>query len=95
MRRLLLAPALLALAFLLLQPAALAGSRLPAPSVDARSYLVMNGASGDVLLSKNASKRGAKRRYPRAPITPLFYRVPREMTRARRGCYDVRPRARA
>jgi len=66
-RRLLLAPALLALAFLLLQPAALAGSRLPAPSVDARAYLVMNGASGDVLLSKNASER-----LPIASLTKLM-----------------------
>jgi D-alanyl-D-alanine carboxypeptidase (penicillin-binding protein 5/6) len=62
-----LASALLALAFLLLQPAAVAGSRVPAPTVDARAYLVMNAASGDVLLSKNVNAR-----LPIASLTKLM-----------------------
>lgn len=57
MKRLLLAPALLALAFLPLQSVAVAAAGSPAPKVDARAYLVMNAATGDVLVSKNANAR--------------------------------------
>ena len=67
MKRLLLAPVLLALAFLLLQPVAAADSRADAPRVDARAYLVVNAASGDVLVSKNANAR-----LPIASLTKLM-----------------------
>jgi D-alanyl-D-alanine carboxypeptidase (penicillin-binding protein 5/6) len=66
-RRLLLAPTLLALALFLLQPVAFAGSRSGAPRVHARAYLVINAVSGDVLLSKNANAR-----LPIASITKLM-----------------------
>jgi D-alanyl-D-alanine carboxypeptidase (penicillin-binding protein 5/6) len=65
--RLLLAPALLALAFLLLQPAAAAGSAATAPRVDARAYLVVNATSGDALVSKNPNAR-----LPIASLTKLM-----------------------
>jgi len=61
------APALLALAFLLLQPVAAAGTGSRAPKVDARAYLVMNAATGDVLVSKNANAR-----LPIASLTKLM-----------------------
>ena len=67
MKRLLLAPALLALAFLLLQPAAAAGPAAAAPRVDARAYLVVNATSGDVLVSKNPNAR-----LPIASLTKLM-----------------------
>ena len=55
MRRLLLAPALLALALAVIQPAA--GAAVRAPKVDARAYLVENAVTGDVLMSKNVNAR--------------------------------------
>lgn len=67
MKRLSLVPALLALAFLLLQPVTAASSRLRVPRVDARAYLVMNAATGDVLASKNANAR-----LPIASLTKLM-----------------------
>ena len=67
MKRLLLAPALLALVFSLLQPGAADGSRSLVPRVDARAYLVVNAASGDVLASKNANAR-----LPIASLTKLM-----------------------
>lgn len=67
MKRLLLAPALLALVLLLLQPVAATGSRPRAPKVDARAYLVENAATGDVLVSKNANAR-----LPIASLTKLM-----------------------
>jgi D-alanyl-D-alanine carboxypeptidase (penicillin-binding protein 5/6) len=66
-KRLLLASALFALAFFLPQPVAVAGPRSHAPRVDARAYLVVNAASGDVLLSKNANAR-----LPIASLTKLM-----------------------
>ncbi len=65
MRRLLLAPALVALALAVIQPAA--GTGMPAPKVNARAYLVMNAVTGDVLTSKNANAR-----LPIASITKLM-----------------------
>ena len=67
MKRLLLVSALLALAFLLLQPVAAASSRAHAPRVDARAYLVVNATTGDVLMSKNANAR-----LPIASLTKLM-----------------------
>jgi len=66
-KRLLLVSALLALAFLLLQPVAAASSRAHAPRVDARAYLVVNATTGDVLMSKNANAR-----LPIASLTKLM-----------------------
>jgi serine-type D-Ala-D-Ala carboxypeptidase (penicillin-binding protein 5/6) len=66
-KRLLLAPALLVLALLLLQPGAAVGFRSRAPTVDARAYLVENAATGDVLISKNANAR-----LPIASLTKLM-----------------------
>jgi D-alanyl-D-alanine carboxypeptidase (penicillin-binding protein 5/6) len=48
---------MLALAFALVRPAPAAGPRSLAPRVDARAYLVLNAATGDVLVSKNANAR--------------------------------------
>ncbi len=62
-----LAPALLALALSSIQPAAAAGSRSRVPRVDARAYLVMNAATGDVLVSKNVNAR-----LPIASLTKLM-----------------------
>lgn len=58
---------MLALAFTLMRPAPAAGSRSLAPRVDARAYLVMNAATGDVLVSKNVNAR-----LPIASLTKLM-----------------------
>ncbi|MGA9762845.1 MAG: D-alanyl-D-alanine carboxypeptidase family protein [Gaiellaceae bacterium] len=67
MKRLLLVPALVALAFLPLQPVAAAAPGSTLPAVDARAYLVVNAATGDVLASKNAGAR-----LPIASLTKLM-----------------------
>ena len=67
MRRSLLTLAMLVLAFALVRPAAAAGSGSLAPRVDARAYLVLNAATGDVLVSKNANAR-----LPIASLTKLM-----------------------
>jgi len=64
-RRLLLAPALIALALAVIQPAA--GAGMPAPKVNARAYLVMNAVTGDVLMRRNANAR-----LPIASLTKLM-----------------------
>jgi D-alanyl-D-alanine carboxypeptidase len=59
--------AMFALAFASVPPADAAGSRSSVPRVRARAYLVMNAATGDVLISKNANAR-----LPIASLTKLM-----------------------
>ncbi len=66
MRRLLLAPALLALALAVIQPTT-AGAAVRAPKVNTRAYLVENAVTGDVLMSKNVNAR-----LPIASLTKLM-----------------------